>query len=293
MINLDLPDIDEINIYSENKKTNDCGCSYNNQIEIIDDVSVSNNVSIPKIIMQTWKTHEVPDHWKISPQSIKEKMPDWQYVLMDDNDNRAFVEKYFPDFLPYYDAFPHSIQRADAVRYCWLYIYGGLYQDLDFEVLHRMDSLFTASHGIFLVKSGNIGSYFTNSFMASVKNHPFWLEVIEEMKKPLPWWVIGKHFTVMCSTGPLMLSRVVNKTKSVVGILPARRIMACNICDLKCDVGDAFLRPLEGSSWIGFDTMIYNFFLCHWRKLVFSVIYLLILLIIIWLLYKFEYIKND
>ena len=33
-------------------------------------------VNIPKIIYQSWKTHDVPEHWKISPESIKGIMPD-------------------------------------------------------------------------------------------------------------------------------------------------------------------------------------------------------------------------
>jgi mannosyltransferase OCH1-like enzyme len=36
---------------------------------------------------------------------------------MTDELNRKFIIDYFPSFLPYYDAFPYPIQRADAIRY--------------------------------------------------------------------------------------------------------------------------------------------------------------------------------
>lgn len=246
------------------------------------------NVKIPKIIYQSWKTHDVPDHWKISPSSIQKMMPDWQYVLFNDEENRNLVEEYFPDFLPYYDAFPHNIMRADAARYCFLYVYGGLYMDLDFEVLERLDSLFVSDNEVYLVKSGNIGSYYTNSFMASKPRCKFWLEVIEEMKKELPWYYLGKHVVTMNQSGPIMLSHVAKNTSFIIGNLPSRKIMPCSICNLKCSTKGAFLKPLEGSSWIGYDTMFYNFFLCNWKKLVFLLICILLTLLILWILSKLK-----
>src|SRR5437762_1813333 len=114
---------------------------------------------IPRRIMQTWKTKNVPEHWKPSPLSIRQHMPDWEYTLMTDEDNRKFVAEHFPDFLPYYDRFPYPIQRADAIRYCWLYIHGGVYLDLDTVVQKSLEPLFEDGGDLFLVASGNLGSY--------------------------------------------------------------------------------------------------------------------------------------
>lgn len=279
MINLDY-------LFSEDGEENTSG--YISKCAQIRPV-VKYPVTIPKIIYQSWKTHDVPEHWKISPESIKEIMPDWKYVLMDNQENRDMVEEHFPDFLPYYDAFPYDIQRADAARYCYLYLHGGLYMDLDFEVQNDLSILFQSNAEVYLVKSGNVGSYYTNSFMASKPRAKFWLEVIEEMKKPLSFWYTwGKHVRVMCETGPIMLSRVAQKTETVIGMIPAKLVMPCSICNLDCSTCDAYLKPLEGSSWIGFDTMFFNFWLCHWKKVVGFVICILILLLFVWILYKFE-----
>ena len=129
--------------------------------------SHDDTIKIPKIIMQTWKTQNVPLHWRASQESIQRLMPDWQYVLMTDKDNREFVKTHFPDFLPYYDRFEYPIQRADAVRYCWLAIHGGIYLDLDIELLKPLDPLFTSDNDVYLVSSGELSSHITNSFMAS------------------------------------------------------------------------------------------------------------------------------
>lgn len=243
---------------------------------------------IPKIIFQTWKTHNVPHHWQKCPESIKEFMPDWQHILMNDEENRLFVEKYFPDFLPYYDSFTYPIQKADAIRYMFLYQFGGLYMDLDFEILAPLDNLFSNGSEIFLVCSGNVASSYTNSFMASKPKCKFWLEVLEEMKKPLPWYAyISKHWLIMNSTGPLMLSRVVRNTTSVISLLPRKLIMPCSVCNLDCDTSQAYLKPLQGSSWISYDTIFYNFFLCYWKQLLWSLVILLIFFLSFYILYLY------
>ena len=244
------------------------------------------NVEIPKIIYQSWKTKTVPDHWKESPKSIKKQMPDWQYVLLDNEDNRKMVAKYFPDFLPYYDAFPYDIMRADAARYVFLYLYGGIYMDLDFIVQRDLSPLFTSTSEIFLVASGNVSSCYTNSFMASRPKSKFWLECIEEMKKPVSTWISwSHHFYILSSTGPLMLSRVTGKTSTVISVLPRKLIMPCSACNIKCNTCNAYLKPLEGSSWVSYDTYFFNFWLCNWKTVVACLVCIIILLLMFYLLY--------
>ena len=254
------------------------------QVDESRDDTPSETVTIPKIIMQTWKNSNVPLHWQASQSSIRRIMPDWKYVLMTDADNREFVRRYFPDFLPYYDGFEYPIQRADAVRYCFLAIHGGIYMDLDIELLKPLDALFTSNNDVYLVASGNLGSSITNSFMASKPGAKLWYDVIEEMKKPVPWWAVGKHWKVMTSTGPMMLNRVVKRRNSVYATLPTRTIMPCSVCDDVCMQPDAYVRPLPGQSWCAFDSLLYNFVLCNWKFLL-VIIILLILLLIVYLIY--------
>ena len=253
--------------------------------------TIKADVCIPKIIMQSWKTKDVPDHWSESPKSIQKHMPDWTYVLMTDEDNRNMVKEHFPDFLPYYDNLDYPIQKADTARYIFLYLYGGIYMDLDFVVTRDLSSMFV--HGdIFLVSSGNVSGYFTNSFMASKPRNKFWLEMLEEIKKPKKWWYIGKHFLIMLQSGPLALSRVANRTKHVISIIPKKLVMPCSVCNINCSTCDAYLKPLEGSSWTSWDTTFLNFWLCNWKKVVSFLILLLLLLLIAYIVRKYG-ISND
>lgn len=158
-------------------------------------------MGIPKIIMQTWKTSELPDKWKATQTSIRKYMPDWKYVLMTDDMNRQFISEKFPDFLEYFDGFKYPIQRADAIRYAWLYTYGGLYLDCDNELLGSLDNLFTEDHDLFLLASSNRTDVITNGFIAAKPGNKLFLDMIEEMKKPAGVYAIERHLEVMNTTG--------------------------------------------------------------------------------------------
>ena len=250
---------------------------------------IKNRVCIPKIIMQTWKTETVPEKWKNSPITIKEQIPDWTYVLMTDEDNENFVKQHFPWFWSTFQNFEYNIQRADAIRYMWLYINGGVYIDLDMIVQKRFDDLFYEDNEIYLVCSGNIGGVITNSFMASKPLCKVWLQMLEHMTKKLPWWCIGKHLKVMYSTGPMGLTHVIKKTTTSYLSLPTKLIMPCSVCDVSyCRSDISYLLPLEGSSWISYDTMFLNFWLCHWKEVIFVIFILLIAFIALLIVKHFK-----
>ena len=253
--------------------------------------TVKADVCIPKIIMQSWKTREIPSHWEESPKSIQKHMPDWKYVLMTDEDNRKMIKEHFPDFLECYDSLPYHIQRVDCSRYAFLYLYGGIYMDLDLTLQRDASFLFT-SGDVFLVSSGNVSGYYTNSFMASKPRNKLWLEMLEEVKRPSKWWYIGKHLEVMAKSGPVALSRVANRSKVVISVIPKKLVMPCSVCNINCSTCEAYLKPLEGSSWTSWDTTFLNFWLCNWKKVVSFLILLLLLILIAYIVRKYG-ISND
>ena len=134
---------------------------------------------IPKLIIQTWKNEIVPFKWLKSPESIKKHMPDWKYLLLTDEMMDTFVKKYFPDFHEkIYTKFPYHIQRCDSFRYMWLYINGGIYIDLDFELKDSLAKLLEkyddGTADAFFTPSGNNNHWYTNSFLASKPKSPIW-----------------------------------------------------------------------------------------------------------------------
>lgn len=236
-------------------------------------------IAIPKIIHQTWKTNQVPDEWKTSPVMWKKLHPDWTYKLWTDEDNLNFIKKKYPWYLKTYLSFPYNIQRADAIRYCILYEYGGLYSDLDIEPIKKLDDLFIYE-GAYLVKSINTPYSYTNSILASTPKNKFWLDVLKETMKKSEWWYVGKHITVMNTTGPAMINRVILKTPFVIHTLPHTFLFSCSICDkMPCQNNSARLRMLKGQSWNEIDSLIFNFCLCKWKYILFVIVLLFVIVI--------------
>jgi len=90
---------------------------------------------IPKLIHQTWKTDLIPKQWVSLVNKVKELNPDWSYKLWTDKENDEFVRKEFPEFYGIFSLFPRSIMKADVIRYLLMFRFGGVYLDLDYEVL--------------------------------------------------------------------------------------------------------------------------------------------------------------
>ena len=245
-----------------------------------------NNNDFPKIIMQTYKDYNIPEKWNTSQISIQKYLPNWEYHFLTDKDARNFCKNYFPWFLKTYDNFPYNIQRVDALRPMWLYINGGIYMDMDYEIIDdNFEKLFNSNYNLFFTKSPNLKKYYTNSIMASKKNNPFWLYYLNEMTKKLPWYKkIGKHFNVMNSTGPIILTHLINKYNPNFKLLPSSKLTPCSICNINCDISNSYLKPLQGCSWISYDTKLYNIIICNYKH---HLIYIFLFIFILIILFRF------
>lgn len=242
------------------------------------------------IVMQTWKDRNVPKQWKSSAEAVKKLMPNWKYVLMTDNDNRNFVKEKFPSFLKYYDEFKYPIQRADAIRYMWLYVNGGIYMDLDLEIVKPLDAIFASGHDLYVVKSYYVKTAYTNAFMACRPGLMIMLQCLEEMKKDVPSWCVGKHMTVVHSTGPMMFTRSIVETLEFhdknmkVHDLESDIMLACYSSSStrgdECIISEsAYCKVLGGTSWSGLDTECLSFAF-HKRYIIITIVIIIIALII-------------
>lgn len=253
-------------------------------------------VLIPRVIMQTWKTNVLPDHWKPSQASIYRCMNDWKYVLMTDDNNRNFVKEHFPDFIDTYDSFPYNIQRVDAVRYAWLFINGGIYMDCDIELLGNIDHLFmklsqdikvsggtnSNNNKLFVVPSANNSNVYTNAFIAATPRHPVFLSMMEDMKSSTIFKTMTKiemHWHIMESTGPMMFTRIVKQLNEEYIIIDASVLNPYTICDVEYNRPNALMRPLCGSSWVGPVGVIWQTCYCYRHILISIAIVLMMALV--------------
>jgi hypothetical protein len=90
------------------------------------------NNKIPKIIYQSWKTKDIKGKMLDAVNTVKNLNPDYEYKFYDDEDCRKFLLDNFGK--PYLIAFDNLIPGAfkcDLWRYAVLYMYGGVYMDID------------------------------------------------------------------------------------------------------------------------------------------------------------------
>lgn len=255
-------------------------------------------VTIPKIIHQTWKDTTIPDKWKKSEIEWKRHHPlssGWQYILWTDDDNRNLIKNDFPWFLDIYDNYPYPIQRVDTARYFILYKYGGIYSDLDIYPIKPVDEYFTSDNESYFVVSSNY-KCFTNSFMASKPKAEIWNHIFKKLcNNHINWFIrkFSKHFTIMLSTGPMMVNNVILSicNTKVTGVLPKgfmNYIIGENVNE-NCLKKNTVLLPLKGSSWCSFDSHVLIFFNKNKSKLallgIVSILIIIILLFVV--LYKY------
>lgn len=171
---------------------------------------------IPKIIHQTWRDHNIlgPKEW---PESWKRNNKGWEYRLWTDEDLLSLVQVHYPDLEELYHSYPNPVQRADLGRYLILHHCGGIYADIDTECISSLDEIEDETRVILAEEptehryhSDSLGMAYLifNGVMASPKAHPFWLHLIETLKR----CKTASSF-VLESTGPLALTGAVMSFK--------------------------------------------------------------------------------
>ena len=124
----------------------------------------TNNNKIPKIIHQIWVgPNPLPEKSINFIKRIKELHPTFEYRLWTDKDltSHNFIN------IDYINKTQSYAQKADIMRLEILYNYGGIYLDIDMEVLKNLESLLT--HNLVVCNEDkNIDKYMTNAFIASI-----------------------------------------------------------------------------------------------------------------------------
>lgn len=178
-------------------------------------------MAIPKIIHQVWEGRtepKMPTRLQILARTWREQNPDWEYHLWNGEEMDELVEKHFPEYLSMYRSFPYNVQRWDTIRYMILYVYGGVYTDLDTECFRPMTPLLenvTIGFGEeppIPTKPIRIG----NAFLVSEKGNPGWLTILNEILTNTEEKESAIE-TVMHSTGPNRINSLFNRLKKENG----------------------------------------------------------------------------
>jgi mannosyltransferase OCH1-like enzyme len=142
----------------------------------------------------TWKTYH----------------PDYEYMFWSDEDMSKFVQIHYSWFYPTWVAFDLHIKRVDTARYCWLHYFGGMYCDLDMVCKKNVEPLLEGFDVVTyktLLSEKQDFPFAGNAWMASVKEHPIWIEMLNYTKDHAQQKT-GVPADVLSHTGPRALGQV-------------------------------------------------------------------------------------
>ena len=226
---------------------------------------------IPKIIHQVWSgiDEPLPTHYEELGNTWKEKNPDWEYVIWDNQKMTDFVLEHYPHYWSTYNSFKCNIQRWDAIRYLILDKIGGVYADFDTECLKPLETLlkdreccFSFEPEVYQQYYGGVPFYFNNAFMASTPDHPFMKKAIERAFYYDPTWRNAKD--ILGTTGPLMLIHLYQgyEEKENIYLIPPQltspitreegisRINGNNTEEIENKLKDAYVIHYFFSAWV-------------------------------------------
>ena len=171
-------------------------------------------IKIPRNIFQTWKTKNFSHNLKNLTDTWINHNPNYAYFLFDDNDCELFIKKHFEKKV--YDAYRRIIPGAfkcDLWRYCVLYIYGGVYVDIDTICLNPIDMVLNEDIEFMTPIDLNNGYYtgkhnLFNTFIASIPKHPILLECIHRVVHNIENGIIP--VSKLDVSGPGVLGRASN-----------------------------------------------------------------------------------
>ena len=164
-------------------------------------------MTVPRVIHQTWKDDRVPAQYQAWHRSVRDLHPHHEHRLWTDADNRRLIAEHFPGVLAAYDGFAHDIERADTARYAILAVHGGVYVDLDMELLRPVDQLLEPHDLVFSLEAGPViaQTEISNAFMACEAGEPFFVELLEHIATtdaPDVTWS-----EMLARTGPALVHR--------------------------------------------------------------------------------------
>ena len=134
---------------------------------------------IPKIIWQTFRSNYPPQK---SVEYIKSWLSfhqNYEWYYMNDEKCKKFIEDNFNnDFVKMYNDLPYGVMRSDVWRIAILYIYGGIYADLDTRCLKSLNDYIEKYDLIVSIEypTEDIGNF---CFAVSPKHEAFYM-VLEE-----------------------------------------------------------------------------------------------------------------
>jgi hypothetical protein len=139
---------------------------------------------IPKIIWQTYETDykDLSDKAKQLIDSWKSLNPEWEYQYCSKEKRELIVKNNFgEEWYQIYKSYKLDVLRSDLWRYMCLYLYGGLYSDLDMLCKKPIESWLDISSKFVVSIEPDTDGY-TQSIFASEPKSIFLTNILNDIK---------------------------------------------------------------------------------------------------------------
>ena len=254
--------------------------------------NTNNSFPIPKIIHTSFKTYEsIPKAYNEVFKSWKVTNPDWEVKFYSYKDNNILVKNNFPWLYDTYKNFYFDEQRLDMAKACYLYLYGGLYVDVNYLPLANIDPLFYKSNDelYFAYNNDTKQESIVTSFMASKPKSSFWLSYLKNIIGDKGYIFSTKNGIINNTTGSQKISSLVKSYNGTVGKLPYNDINSCTECNENCNQSYYFRVINNGNindqMFSDIDVVLFKFIYCFFKKNWFLITFTLFIAIIVFFIY--------
>ena len=132
---------------------------------------------LPLVVHMTWKNNDIPEPLQKCIQSWKKH---YDVVVWTDDTLRALIESKMPAYLSIFDEVK-GILKAGLGRLIVIYLFGGIYADLDIELLSPIPPRYLKPFYINIAMEPlGHAQRLCDAFFASTKGNPYLLRIIDE-----------------------------------------------------------------------------------------------------------------
>lgn len=183
--------------------------------------------------------------------------PGYDHPLYTDEDLREVIRTHLPQYLRAYDSFTQPIERVDFARIALLYVYGGVYADLDTEPLKPIDVWVDKNtivlgrepleHARTLYKREVV---LCNAFMISPAKQQLFLDFLD--------YIVAHYepyYKPVENTGPMAMTKFYeahpNAFSSAIITNPCVffPIIGDGTVSKECNINDAYVQHLWHNTW--------------------------------------------
>jgi len=213
--------------------------------------STASSSPIPKRVMQTWEHKQLNPGFQAIVDTWKTHNPRYEFVLMDAAEREQFIRAHFErGVMDAYQRIVPGAYKSDLFRYCYLWVRGGVYADIDTLCMGSLDDFLTPGAELVvpidLNLSANEGTHnLACGFIAAVPRHPALMRCIQKIVRNVQTATVPG--SKLDFSGPGVLGRAVNdclnrgETESFVG----KEGLHDGIHFLKFESGSEFVKNMK------------------------------------------------